>query len=164
MVCAIDDNQNEYYFVIDRGAHGKFKTKIRIIYTGKISSEKRDELKLVTICDDYSPEWAEIRGKREDLAQSDSELLGTSKYLESNEINTMRKLFDGSIKYAQNYGYYSPYGENCQHFATGIYNTITGEQKDISNWILSFKCRRQVTHSKLFRNIEKSNEALGVDV
>jgi len=143
MVCAVDKSY-DYYFVIDRSRHGsKDETKIRIIYTGRENKYTNSNEE----CYFESKQWAENRGIDPNTKESFSYLLNGRGLL--SESIKFQILIEALIKYANKYPYYSLLAENCQHFATGIYNALTGDSKEISNKDFVLFCKSDINHDDL---------------
>jgi len=177
-MCVTNDYNDEFYFVIDRGANlnslkqEKFifqkafrvlttsepllQTRVRIVFTGykeNPSKTKNRNKKQQDVCADDSIEWAEFRGHRVDKDKPDSILISTSsdyKHFTVKKFNTVLKAI---LSYAIKYPGYDLAENNCQHFATGFYNSLTGEKKEISNPILAFKCSNHIDMDSIFQSV-----------
>lgn len=154
MVCSVDDDQREYYFVIDRGLNGTFDTKIRIVFTAEIEPENRPNGR--QLCDTNSEEWAEKRGKRDDQPHPDSELRGDSNQFKTPDINKLSNLIGAAIEYGRRFRDYEIYGTNCQHFATGMWNAMVVESRAITNDSLAMRCNTRVSLDELFQRAKNS--------
>jgi hypothetical protein len=118
-VCTTN-GQTAYYFIIDRGAiHYDLYTKIRLIYYH--SSSDND-------CDPDSPYWPEnITGNM-------------TKYLDGgialSDRRSLRSLLVANEQYVNDYEFYEIAAANCQHYATGMFNAITGKNIEFMNFNL----------------------------
>jgi hypothetical protein len=176
--CVTNDSNDELYFIIDRGANldkliqensriiKAFKvitamepllqTKVRIVLTGYkkyLRTNGNNNERVQSICSDFSPEWAEFRGHRVDQDHPDSIFISSNSEYENFTVTKFEDVIKASILYSIQYPGYYLTSENCQHFATGFYNSITGENKEISNPKLTFMCRSNIDMDSIFQRI-----------
>jgi hypothetical protein len=114
-VCAVNKSGAAYYFVFQRLGEDEldsvFKTKIQIIYYAKSNN-----------CDENSSKWPDKISKYSFIKSS------------SKEISvSMANLIQASYKYYKNFPDYWFWKSNCQHYATGMYNALTGEKTNPTN-------------------------------
>jgi len=134
-VC-ISDGKTDYYVLMDRGvSSGTAWTSIGIYYIGSGSATGSDNN---SNCNPESEHWIhKISPKffilKRNRIQRDSGFA----------ITSFSKLIDQVNKYVVDNPEYSRTSNNCQHFATGLYNTITNAQTKITNNIASLFCKRK---------------------
>jgi len=166
MVCTVGEHA-AYYFIIDRGSHKFLETKIRIIYTGYEQKETETDKD----CKDDSKQWAEHRddsySKKQYskllnshlLPDVDSKFCLPTKEQECEPLK-FQTLIEATIEYAKKYPYYRLAGTNCQHFSTGIFNSVTGHSKEISNVNWAFRCDPKVHHDGIFDFVKSKTRSL----
>lgn len=110
VVCGTGDN-SDFYFHVDKGSFRYKKTKVNINYFAKEASNdcNGDAWKLAT------------------TLKEDGEADISEKY--KNVFTFLHEV----IYYAKQFKNYELFGTNCQHFATGIFNKVTGKSTFATN-------------------------------
>ena len=105
------------------------------------------------VCRDNSVEWAEFRGHRVGKDKPDSILIDGNSDYKNFGVKKFNIVLKAILLYAIEYPSYDLVGDNCQHFATGFYNSITGENKEISNPTLAYKCLSRLDMDSIFQSL-----------
>jgi hypothetical protein len=105
----VGNGVKKYFFIVDRGNYENVITRIRIIYYGTASDCKNDNAL-----------WGEI------LAPGMSILKVNGEGVPLSGKTSFKKFIRNAVQYTYDFPLYNPVGKNCQHFATGFFNTITG--------------------------------------
>jgi len=110
-------NVNEmHYFVFDREAENRdtFDTIVNLRYLGQSTN-----------CDASNRLWPDnsSKGKFTNL-----------EYKMANKITNFNDIVFVSALYAYEIPFYDRTDSNCQSFATGLYNAVTGSTSSVSNW------------------------------
>lgn len=115
-VCKTKEGEKNSYhhYIIDRNANAElpdiWNTKIRLIYTGE-----------GTNCESNDPQWAENKTKGMNVRAESFAIYKKTKYTINNLLKDIRKYLSTFPKYNALY--------NCQHFATNLYNKISGKKE-----------------------------------
>jgi len=130
-VCA-EGSKADFFFVIDRGAAkgsgvpgaGMLETQVHITYSG---STPFDPNKPDAHCANTDANWPENRS-----GADKGNLILTSHTVTSSKTS-FKALIDAVRKYAKLFATYEFTNANCQHFATGLYNSLTNGTKEVTN-------------------------------
>lgn len=121
-LCFTNGNGQYYYFIVHRGkAHGlTLKTIIHWFYYGRKAGTQCDSTYMANVIDSKT-----VLKKSVDITHS--------KYKNS-EYRSLSSIFELTKLYATQNDYYRLFTKNCQHFATGFFNLISGQDTSTSNF------------------------------
>ena len=117
-LCYSNGKGNYYFFLVHRGkAHGwTFSTIVHYFYYGTSDSCNK-------MADSIDPK-TKLKAEYDMTLSSDT-------------VRKFSSLFELTKIYEKNKSLYRIFTKNCQHFATGFYNTLTGEHLSTTNFNLN---------------------------
>lgn len=116
-ICTSNE-KNKYFFIAHRG----MRKNIELHTSVKLNYYKKEDLSYD--CDDGSPE--KIDPNNTLIEKQSGEYLCESQ-------KSFRNLVEKFVNYTENHPIYKLFSDNCQHFATGASNEITGGEKRTQN-------------------------------
>jgi len=148
-VCAADEKYS-YHFVLDRGNVGLFNTRVQIVYSGRVTNKPNKNG-----CDYSDPHWNRFVFNKD---PENTTILREATNFPSAKQHTFNILpgqqsFVNLLTIAKNYVRdFQNYTltKHCQHFATGVFNKLTGGLRKMSDF----------DHIPNIDNPEKDRQAL----
>lgn len=149
--CTKNDEGDSYFFLVDRGATwNKVSTHVRFIYYAKDNN-----------CNTENKNWPNKIDENSVFKGEGSPFENCDDNADKCDIvRSLRSVFDVLTEYVDTHSFYRLFSSNCQHFGTGLFNTLLNENQEYSNVNIDSKGERNLDHLLIDNDLIEENDEI----